>query len=119
VAGGGAGQELQEIEGGPLAGEHRSGKAGNLEESLICGDPVPVIGGPCQLDRWIQLTEDLGDPGAAAEDGGLPGNDLSGHTLIGGHQLGSDIATADVLDQGDRHLLGEVGRETQHLPSLI
>ena len=67
---------------------------------------------------WIQLTEYLSHPRAAAKGRLLARDDFTCDPLRGGDQLSGDITAADVLSQGSCDLLSEVGWKLQHLRSL-
>ena len=64
-----AGEQLQEVEGGALAGQERPGRAFDFAEQLVGGDALAVGGVPVYADRRIERLKTGVEPGAAAENG--------------------------------------------------
>src|SRR6185295_20268618 len=109
---------LEEVERNALTRENGPGQPRDLKQGLIRSNAVAVVGMPGQLDSWIQLTEYLSHPRAAAQGRLLAGDDFTCDPLCGGDQLSGDITAADVLSQGSCDLLSEVGWKLQHLRRL-
>ncbi|MNP07605.1 hypothetical protein D3C76_996340 [compost metagenome] len=123
-AGGGAGEQLEEVQGAAFAAEQGAGRAFEGEQRLVGADPVAVLHLPFHLHLRIELAEYLVHPGGAGDGGVLAGDDAGGSQAVGGDQLGGDVAAADVLGQGGADVgldfPGEVGKgEVRHGRLLV
>ena len=98
-AGGGGREGLQQVQRRALPGEQAAGRALDLEEGLAGLEAVAVRGIPAQGDTGIQATEQLVDPGHAAQHAGLAGDHPGRGVVRGGNQPGGDVAGPDVLGQ--------------------
>ncbi len=114
AAGGGAGQQLQEVEGAALAGEQGPRRPLEFEQHLVRGDPVTIRHLPADGHLRIQDAEHLVDPGAACHDRRFSGDDARPGVLLGGNQARREIATANVFAQGCGDVfsddLGKIGQ---------
>ena len=113
--GGGRREQLQEIECGALAGQHRARGTCDRENDLLRRYAVTIGGMPGELHFAVELPEGLIRPGPPAQHRLLASDHAAAHALGGRHQAGCDITAAEVLAQRGFHLLREVcGRLFSH-----
>lgn len=98
--GGGAGQRLQQVERGALAGEQGAGVALQFAQHLVGAQVVALGGQPAAAAAGVEAREHQLGPGAAAQHAGLAGDDAGAGAGAGGDQLCGDVAAAEVLGEG-------------------
>ena len=116
--GGGARQQLQEVERRALGREQHACARDDLAQQLPGLDRVAVLHVPVHHRGGAQRGEGGVEPGGATDDRVLAGNDAAAGLGVGGDQAGGEIAGADVLGERgcdvaldfDAELFGEHGR---------
>jgi hypothetical protein len=101
-------EQLQEVERGALAAQHRARRPGDLEDDITGAQRLAIGGVPGELHRRVEAAEDLIDPGDPAQHGRLARDDPAAHALRRGHQRRGDIAPADILGEGRLDLLAQI-----------
>ena len=103
-------EQLQKIQCCALGRQQRSGLALHFQNHLIRGAALAVLQVPGDAGGRVALENSGVGPGAAADDGGLTGDDPRMDAALGVHQSSGQVASTHVFQQGAGHVgSGQLG----------
>jgi hypothetical protein len=108
--GGGAGERLEIVHRGALAGQQGAYRAVQHAETLAGRDRLTVADVPLNPDLGIEHAKDGLEPGRTTEHGRLAGDEFGARETIGRQERGGQIALPHVLGQGGARLELDQGR---------